>query len=161
MLVGDTAFYFSEKQRNRKLYKEEYHNLVTRQEILQQESVSISKKISKLTSDMNKEKQQIESITKEEENIQRKIRALQQQCQVLGEHRREYERNYEEFGNQTESENKRLVLVKNSLRSVQEQIEKVSINVSGQVTGNSLFFFFREQKLKYFPSIYRLTKYLI
>ena len=128
MLLGDTSFYFSEKQRNRKLYKEEYHNLMTRQEILQQESVSISRNISKLTSDMNKEKQQIESITKEEENIQRKIRALQQQCQVLSEHRREYERNYEEFGNQTESENKRLVLVKNSLKSVKEQLEKVSIN---------------------------------
>lgn len=116
-----------EKQRNRKLYKEEYHNLRTRQEILQQESVSIFKNISKLTSDLNKEKQQIESITKEEESIQRKIRALQQQSQVLGEHRREYERNFKELENQTESENKRLVLVKNSLKSVKEQIEKVKL----------------------------------
>ena len=98
----------------------------TRQEILQEESASISKNISKLTAKMTKEKQQIDSISKEEENIQSRIQTLQQQCQALGEHRREYERNYDELENQSESEKKRLVLVKNSLKSVQEQIEKVS-----------------------------------
>ena len=97
----------------------------TRQEILQEESASISKNISKLSTKMTKEKQQIDSISKEEENIQSRIRTLQQQCQALTEHRREYERNYEELDNQSDSEKKRLVLVKNSLKSVQEQIEKV------------------------------------
>ena len=116
---------FLEKQRNRKIYKEEYQNLQTRQEILQEESASISKNISKLSTKMTKEKQQIDSISKEEENIQSRIRTLQQQCQALTEHRREYERNYEELDNQSDSEKKRLVLVKNSLKSVQEQIEKV------------------------------------
>ena len=116
---------FTEKQRNRKMYKEEYQNLLTRQEILQDEAASISRNISKLTSKMTKEKQQIDSISKEKENIQSRIQTLQQQCQALAEHRRDYERNYEEFDNQSESEKKRLVLVKNSLKSVQEQIEKV------------------------------------
>lgn len=98
---------------------------MTRQEILQEEAASISKNISKLSSKLTKETQQIDSIVKEEESIQTRIRALQQQCHALAEHRKEYERNCYELDNQSESEKKRLVLVKNSLKSVQEQIEKV------------------------------------
>ena len=108
------------------MYKEEYHNLLTRQEILQQESATISKNISKLKSQLTKEKQQIESISKEEENIQYKIRALQQQRQVLLDHKREYERNYEEIGKTTEAESDRLFLIKDSLKSIQEKIDKVN-----------------------------------
>ena len=107
------------------MYKEEFHNLLTRQEILQQESASISKNISKLKSELTKEKQQMESISKEEENIQYKIRALQQQRQVLLEHRNEYERNCEDLEKRRGEENERLYLIKDSLKSIQEQIDKV------------------------------------
>lgn len=115
------------KQKIQNNYQEEYQNLLTRQEILQEESENIANNLKKLTKKLDRDQQQVTSIQRKEEDIEKKIEELQKQLKELSEHRQEYEKNCYTLEVQTKQEKNRLILVQDSLTSVQQQIEKVKL----------------------------------
>ncbi|XP_060606472.1 uncharacterized protein LOC132758792 [Ruditapes philippinarum] len=112
---------------HRKNYQEEYQNLMTRQEILREESENISRNVQKLTRKLNQDKHQVASIQKKEEEIELEIEELQMKLKQLTEHKTEYEKNCYTHEIEVKQEKNRLVLVQDSLTSVEQQIEKVKL----------------------------------
>lgn len=108
-------------------YCEEYQNLLTRQEILQDESGNIHRTVKQLTQKLAREQLQVENIIKKEKDIQSKIRSLQDELQQLMKHRDQYEKNCAELEIQSKQEKNRLLLVQDSLESISHQIEKVKL----------------------------------
>ncbi|XP_045169631.2 uncharacterized protein LOC123532289 [Mercenaria mercenaria] len=108
-------------------YQEEYQNLLTRQEILQEESRNISKSVHKLTRKLNQDQHQVSNIQKKEEEVELEIEELQRKLKELTEHRVEYEKNCYTLEIEVKQEKNRLVLVQDSLTSVEQQIEKVKL----------------------------------
>ncbi|KAL4222782.1 hypothetical protein ACF0H5_018822 [Mactra antiquata] len=112
-------------QKSRSSYREEYQNLETRQEILHEELANISKSVDKMNRRLDKDRQQLSNIERKERNIEEEIETLQEQLKELREHKHQYERGVYELEMETKQEKNRLILVKDSLKSVEQQMEKV------------------------------------
>ncbi|XP_052248729.1 uncharacterized protein LOC127856501 isoform X3 [Dreissena polymorpha] len=111
----------------KKNYEEEYQNLLTRRDILKEEAENITSVIDDLSHQLKRERKQVYSIESKEKTVEAEISKLQQQLQQLASHRMEYERKCDEIEIQSKEETNRLNLVKDSLSSVQLQIDKVKL----------------------------------
>lgn len=108
-------------------YKEEYQNLTTRKEILEEERENIARNLEKLTGKLKKDQQQMSSIQNKEADIEKEIQELQRKLTALQEHRQEYEKQCYNLEVQTKQEKNRLILVQDSLTTIDQQIEKVQL----------------------------------
>ncbi|XP_052819612.1 uncharacterized protein LOC128245451 [Mya arenaria] len=111
----------------KKDYREEYQNLVTREEILNEEAENIQRNISRLSRKLKQEETQVQNIEKKERHLESEITELQRQLQDLVTHKKDFERSYDELAIQARQEKNRLTMVHDSLTSVHQQIEKVKM----------------------------------
>ncbi|KAL3832271.1 hypothetical protein ACJMK2_023930 [Sinanodonta woodiana] len=114
-------------QRDRIRYKEDLQNLATRQEILQEETESLTKNMHKLSFQLKTEQQQALQITQEERNVEKQIQQLEEKLATLREHRKEYETRCAQIENQVTSEQNKLDMTRSTLKSLKDEVEKIKI----------------------------------
>lgn len=114
---------------NGKKYREELQNLETRREILKEESDNIAHSIRQISLHLRDEHEHVEHILDEERAVNESIHKLQQKLVSLQEKRSLYEEKCDEIQQQSSQEKQRLALVKESIKSIEQEMEKLRIKI--------------------------------
>lgn len=101
------------------------HNLLARQEALQDEARNISLKEDQAVSRVNRAKRQLEGIKREEEGLLEQQRQIEEKLTGLWGHQQEYLKEFEEMEVHMKSIHDEKVLLEQTLHSLQEEIDKV------------------------------------
>ncbi|XP_060067086.1 uncharacterized protein LOC132547338 [Ylistrum balloti] len=110
-----------------KSYREQQENLIARQDVMLTEAESIKGKMEKLSDQIHRQQRQVQSISQEETKIRKQIKELEDKLQQLTSHREAYSQEQDQLQGKYNSEANRLNLIKETLLTLEIEIEKVQL----------------------------------
>ncbi|XP_070566991.1 golgin subfamily A member 6-like protein 7 [Ptychodera flava] len=108
-------------------YAEEYQSLAIRSEALKNEKETIVENLEGFASKIERQKKQLGNIEREEEKLQEQITELQERLETLRMHKKDYKEKFSELEDTHQQETQRLSMVKDTLRTIYNSMEKVKM----------------------------------
>ncbi|XP_071101895.1 uncharacterized protein [Haliotis cracherodii] len=108
-------------------YAEQLQNLHTRLDVLSSEKTTAQVECERLADAIQREAVQVRNISKEEDNICSQIGTLEEKLNILRQHRGEYESKCQEMKGEREEAQRRLTLLKETIESLNNELEKVQL----------------------------------
>ncbi|XP_033762787.1 uncharacterized protein LOC117344226 [Pecten maximus] len=113
-------------------YREQHENLIARQDVMLAEADSVKDTMDKLSNRIHKQQHQVHSIAQEETKLRKQIKDLEDKLEQLTSHREGYSKEQDQLQQKYNTEANRLNLIKETLLSLEIEVEKVQLLAEGR-----------------------------